>query len=318
MTHDKRAVLYALAAVLGWSTVATAFKLTLRVTDPAATLFYSSLFSTILLFAIDGARRNRVAIHPVRDFRSAVLPSALNGFLNPFLYYLVLFKAYSLLPAQEAQPLNYTWPIVLLLLSAPMLGHRLRVRDIASSAISFAGVLVIAGRGDFSAVRVTNLPGALLALGSSVIWAFYWLRNMKDQREIAPKLALNFFFGFLYVSIYLALRGCRPPFTAAALAGCAWIGIFEMGFTFFVWMKAIGLARRPAVVSNLVFLAPFLSLIPIHFVVGEKILPSSVAGLSLIVAGILAGKRNAAPRFGIRNQAPCFPWRRNRATVRKT
>ena len=35
-----------------------------------------------------------------------------SGFLNPFLYYIILFKAYSLLPAQEALSLNYTWPLV--------------------------------------------------------------------------------------------------------------------------------------------------------------------------------------------------------------
>ena len=36
------------------------------------------------------------------------------GLLNPVAYYLVLFKAYDLLPAQVAQPINYAWPIVLL------------------------------------------------------------------------------------------------------------------------------------------------------------------------------------------------------------
>ena len=33
------------------------------------------------------------------------------GLFNPFLYYLVLFKAYDLLEAQEAGTLNYIWPI---------------------------------------------------------------------------------------------------------------------------------------------------------------------------------------------------------------
>jgi len=301
MKPDKRAVLFALAAVLCWSTVATAFKLTLREIDPAAMLFYSSLFSTIVLFALDGARKDRVAIHPTGDFRGAILPSAVNGFLNPFLYYLVLFKAYSLLPAQEAQPLNYTWPAVLVLFSAPMLGHRFRPRDAASLAISFAGVLVIATRGDIASFRFTNLPGALLALGSSVIWALYWIRNVKDHREVVPKLALNFFFGFLYISIYLALRGQRPAFTTAGLAGSAWIGVFEMGLTFALWMKALSLARRPASVSRLVYLAPFLSLIPIRLIVGEAILPSSVAGLALIVAGILAGNRTSEEK----ERSPC-------------
>ena len=39
------------------------------------------------------------------------------GLVNPFLYYLVLFKAYDLLPAQEAQAINYTWALMLAFLS---------------------------------------------------------------------------------------------------------------------------------------------------------------------------------------------------------
>ncbi len=34
---------------------------------------------------------------------------ALLGLLNPVAYYLVLFKAYDLLPAHVAQPINYTY-----------------------------------------------------------------------------------------------------------------------------------------------------------------------------------------------------------------
>ena len=40
-----------------------------------------------------------------RDWQQSLLP----GLLNPCLYYLVLFKAYELLPAQQAQALNYSW-----------------------------------------------------------------------------------------------------------------------------------------------------------------------------------------------------------------
>jgi drug/metabolite transporter (DMT)-like permease len=40
-------------------------------------------------------------------------------------------------------------------------------------------------------------------------------------------------------------------------------------------------------VSNLIYFSPFISLIIIHFAVGELILLSTVAGLALIVAGII-------------------------------
>ena len=41
---------------------------------------------------------------------------------------------------------------------------------------------------------------------------------------------------------------------------------------------------------NLIYLVPFLSLLVITLVLGEKILPSTVVGLLFIVAGILLQK----------------------------
>ena len=88
-------------------------------------------------------------------------------------------------------------------------------------------------------------------------------------------LAAVLFFGELRV----------PP--SAGLLGVLWIGLFEMGITFVSWLKALQLSRTTAQVSNLVYAAPFLSLFLIHFIVGEEILPSTVLGLVLIVAGVI-------------------------------
>jgi drug/metabolite transporter (DMT)-like permease len=76
-----------------------------------------------------------------------------------------------------------------------------------------------------------------------------------------------------------------------ALAGAAYVGCFEMGITFVCWISALRYARNTAQVSSLIFLSPFLSLVVIHFLVGEPIYPSTVVGLILIVAGIILQKR---------------------------
>lgn len=76
-----------------------------------------------------------------------------------------------------------------------------------------------------------------------------------------------------------------PDFIPAI--GAVYSGIFEMGLTFILWLKAMQLATDTARVSNLIFLSPFLSLIFIRLIVGEQILPSTFGGLLLIVSGIL-------------------------------
>jgi drug/metabolite transporter (DMT)-like permease len=285
MDRQTKAYLFAGATVLLWSTVASAFKLTLGHLGFLEMLLGASLVSLAALFIILLAQGKLAVIGTLSgaDFvRSAAL-----GFLNPFLYYVILFKAYSLLPAQEAQPLNWTWPIMLVLLSIAILKQPIRWASVLAIVISFSGVLVISTRGDVLGFRFTNLPGALLALGSSVIWALFWIYNVKDKRDEIVKLFLNFVFGSIFTFAAVLLFGeIRIP-PAVGILGVIWIGLFEMGITFVTWLKALQLSRTTAQVSNLVYAAPFLSLFLIHFIVGEKIFPSTVVGLVLIVAGVV-------------------------------
>ena len=209
------------------------------------------------------------------------------GFLNPFLYYLVLFKAYDLLPAQEAQPLNYTWAITLALLSIPLLKQKIGLRDFTAAFVSYSGVVVISTHGDILNFRFSNPLGVALALGSTVIWALYWIYNTKDDRDPVVGLLLNFVFG-LPLSLALCLFSSSVWVSSPyGLFGAVYVGIFEMGITFVFWLSALKLSENTAKVGNLIFISPFLSLVFIHFLVGEDILASTYIGLALIVTGLL-------------------------------
>ncbi len=284
-----RAWLYAFSAVLLWSTVATVFKLTLRHVDFIHLLLISSwtAFLALLLVMIAQGKVSLLRRLTVRE----LLCSAGLGALNPYVYYLILFKAYSLIPAQEALALNYTWPVVLVLLSVPLLGQRIGPGSVVAILVSFSGVVLIATRGDLETLGVSHPFGASLALGSSLVWALFWICNLRDRRDPVLKLFLSFGFGSLFILATVLLgEGIRIPNWPGFLGGI-YSGLFEMGLTFLLWLKALELARTTARVSNLVFLSPFLSLVLIRVLVGEAILPSTLAGLVLIVCGILLQQR---------------------------
>ena len=216
MESQTKAYLYAGATVLLWSTVASAFKLTLAHLSFIEMLLGASLVSLAALFIILLAQGKLAAIRTCSG--ADLARSAALGFLNPFLYYVILFKAYSLLPAQEAQPLNWTWPIMLVLLSIAILKQPIRWASVLAIVVSFLGILIISTRGDVLGFRFTNLPGALLALGSSVIWALFWIYNVKDRRDEIVKLFLNFVFGSIFTLAAVLLFGeirvpptCRHP-----------------------------------------------------------------------------------------------------------
>ncbi|MBM3435176.1 MAG: EamA/RhaT family transporter [Bacteroidetes bacterium] len=285
MVRQNQAYLYAIATILLWSTIASAFKISLKYIDYFQLLFLSSVVSSSVLFTTLVIQKKLYLLQQIT--RKDILNSAVLGLLNPFLYYIVLLKAYTLLKAQEAGTLNYIWPITLVLLSVPILKQRIHWMSIFAVLISFTGILIISTEGKFSTFEFKNPMGVFLAISSSLFWALYWIMNIRDRRDEVAKLFLNFCFGSVYVLIPFVLFSGFKPITWEGVAGSLYIGLFEMGITFVLWLKALTLSSNTAKVSNLVYLSPFISLIIIRNVIGEQILATTIIGLTLIIAGIL-------------------------------
>ncbi|MGF1586862.1 MAG: DMT family transporter [Bacteroidales bacterium] len=283
-----KAYLYAGFAVLLWSTAASAFKLTLDELNFIQVLFFSTLTSCFILFLILLFQRK---LHLLGNTtRQEYLYSALLGFLNPFLYYLVLLKAYSLLPAQVAQPLNFTWPLMLVILSVPLLKQPISSFSIVTMIISFAGVYLISSQGSPFDLNFADPFGVSLALGSSVVWALFWIYNVRDKRQAEVKLFLSFFFAFIMAGIVMLATSGFSSISWNGILGSVYIGLFEMGITFVFWLKALQYASSTDKISNMIFITPFFSLVLINLVVGESIHVTTVGGLILIIAGILLQK----------------------------
>jgi drug/metabolite transporter (DMT)-like permease len=289
ISKQKKAYIYAGIAVFMWSTAGSAFKVTLRHISPLQMLWFAAFTSVVVLFTILVIQKKTGLLRQssLKDVgRSAVL-----GFMNPFIFYIVLFKAYDLLLTQEAMVLNFTWPITLTILSIPVLKQKISLRSIIAILISFAGIVVIGTNGHVADLKFSNTTGVMLALGSTFIWSVFWLMNMKDQRDEVVKLFLNFATGFVYITILVFVTGQAVMPGPEAIAGSVYIGIFEMGVAYVLWLMALQLSSTTARVSNLIFLAPFLSLVIISVVVGEQILASTLYGLVLIVGGIALQKK---------------------------
>ena len=271
-----------------WSTVASAFKIALRHLDPLQLLLCACAFSIIALTGIllfQGKLGELTRMGQKETARCALL-----GALNPFLYYMILFKAYDLLPAQEAQPINYTWAVTLSLLSVPLLGQKMSLKDLGAILLSYFGVVVISTHGNLLAMEFSNLTGVALALGSTVIWALYWIFNTRSTAHPMAGLLLSFLFGFPLILATTLIFSELPTLNIQSVSAAAYVGLFEMGITFAFWLTAMKFAAMPdgggtTRIANLIFLSPFLSLVFIHLLVGESIHPATVAGLGFIIAG---------------------------------
>lgn len=285
MKNQSKAYLFACITIIFWSTVGSAFKLSLRSVDFLQLLFYAAFVSFVVIGCILVVQKK---VKLIRQYgTNGLWHSAILGLLNPFGYYVILLKAYELLPAQEAVALNYIWPVTLVILSIPVLKQPIHLRNVIAIIISFAGTVVVATHGQFTTIHLSNSLGVTLALSSSLVWASFWIFNVKDSRDEVVKLFLNFIFGFIYSAIAcLIFSEIKIP-DQRGLIGVIYIGIFEMGITFVFWLKALQLSETTARVTNLIYISPFLSLIFINTFVGEKIIPATITGLTLLIAGIL-------------------------------
>ena len=260
--------------------MATGFKLGLALVEPIQLLLLGTLIST-LVFWCAALPRSRHRL-PARSIGIA----ALAGAMNPCAYYVVLFEAYDRLPAQIAQPLNYTWAITLAILAWPVLGQRLTLRSLSGILLSYAGVVILLTQGRLDAPPEVDWTGVALALGSTLIWASYWLMNTRLSIDPIGLMAWSFTFGSLYVGALCLLGPGLPPLTGEIAFYGLWVGLVEMGIAFLVWQRALRSTRNAGRIGQLIFLAPFLSFALIGTVLGETIQATSLIGLGIIVAGL--------------------------------
>ena len=187
---DRRAVKMGLGAVMLWSTVATAFSLSLKYLTPLQLVTLAALVSWCFFASRLGSPARWASLRATSSKER--ITGLLMGWLNPGLYYLVLFAAYDQLPAQEAMAINYSWGITLALIAAPLLRQRLTPGALLAACISYSGIVVIATRGSPLSLDFAQPLGVGLALLSTLLWSLYWVINTRMPVDPEVNLFLNF------------------------------------------------------------------------------------------------------------------------------
>lgn len=275
--------LFVFLASLLWASTAAVTKLLLVDLNNLQVLFFSTLFASISLLIISFAQGKFAMIktYSLKDY--AIF--ALMGFIGVFLYRFFLQAALLLMPAQEAFIVNYAWPIMVVLFAWVILKEQMTWRKVLGLLLSFIGVVIVITKGNFSVLNF-SVGGVLLALAGAVVYGFYSVLGKKQIYEKFTSTTFFYIFSFAYSVIALLLFSNIPALSLNQLGGLLWLGIFPSGLAFVFWLLALKHGDTVKI-SNLIFMTPFLSLIYIYFLLGEKILISSIIGLVVIVVGIL-------------------------------
>jgi len=278
-SRSNRSLIYALVAVLIWSTLA---------------ILGSKLDSvpSFLLVGVALITSGTISTFKIRKWKvpSKTLLTGVGGISG---YHFLIFTAYKYSPVVEANLMNYLWPLLIVLLSPIVLPeYNLEQNHIFGALIGLSGAALIITRGRIQ-LELVYLPGYLMAAGAAIVWALYSLMSKKLPEF--PTAAVG---GFCMVSGIISLflyflgsmyQGFYSP-TRLEWIYMILLGLGPMGSAFFVWDRALK-DGDPRIIGSITYLTPLLSTMWLILAGGKKLTWISGLAMFLLITGAFIGTR---------------------------
>jgi drug/metabolite transporter (DMT)-like permease len=207
-----------------------------------------------------------------------------------FGFHALYFAALALAPPVEANLLNYTWPLLIVLLATPLRGLRLGTRRLLGVALGAAGAALLLGGGGGGPAPASAAIGFACALASALIWALYSVLAGTPRFAQVPTEAVAgacLAAACLAFAVHLWLEPPSWPQAGQALP-ILLLGAGPMGAAFFLWDA--GMKRGdPRLLGTLAYATPVAStLLLAAFGLGTLTWQTAAAALLVAGGGLLA------------------------------
>ena len=218
LSDTSRAALWMTGSILGFSSLAVAGRQIGTALDPAEIMFYRSAIgiATILAFASLTGRRGEIT---ARHLHLHLLRN-----LFHFAGQILWLTALLLIPLAQLFAVEFSYPIIVALTAPLFLGERLTPVRVASAAVGFAGILIVArpfGEAGLSA-------GLLAALGCAVGFAGSAIFTKQLTRRVSVTCIL--FWLAVMQCLFGAGLGLRDGALALPLAeDIPWVVVIGLG-----------------------------------------------------------------------------------------
>jgi len=222
-----------------------------------------------------------------------------------FGFHLLYFVALQNAPVVEANLINYSWPLLIVVFSALLPGERLRWFHLVGVLLGLVGAVLLIGRHGFD-ISFDHLAGYAAAIGSALIWSSYSVASRRVGN--VPTDAVG---GFCGVTALLALA-CHLAFeTTVAPVGWGWLGVLALGLgpvgsAFYTWDHGVKHGNIQAL-GAFAYGAPlFSTILLVAFGFGVLDLNVVLACVLIVGGAALAGQEvlRRGPKAGSAHQAP--------------
>ncbi|MFJ7203998.1 EamA family transporter [Streptomyces sp. NPDC098789] len=221
------------------------------------------------------------------------------GVLNIGAFFTLLFLAAYHLPGGVAALVGSVQPMFVLVLSALLLGDRIKAVHLVACALGATGVglLVLQPNAGLNATGVTAGLLAAVSMACGIVLTKRWGRpeGVGLLTFTGWQLTVG---GLVLAPIALLGEGLPDTITGRNLAGFGYLGFVGALLAYAVWFR--GVERLPALaVSFLGFISPLAATALGYLVLGQTLRPLQLAGAVAVVAAVVV----AQPRGG-RRKAP--------------
>ena len=199
-----------------------------------------------------------------------------------FGYHALYFAALAWAPPVEASLINYLWPLLIVTLSAPILGLPLGPRRLAGVALGFAGCALVVGPG--AAFPPGAVPGFLCAAAAALVWALYSV-TARRLSTVPTEAVAGFCLGAaaLAALAHLAFETTVLP-SPREWAAALLLGLGPVGAAFFLW--DVGMKRGdPRLLGTLAYAVPVASTLLLILSGEGQAGPRVAVAAALVVGG---------------------------------
>lgn len=281
-------VLVLLGVVNVWGVAFSGIKLLLRDLSPGALtagrLLVAALTYSVLIAVMRPA--------PVARRSGDLWRLVVAGLLSSVAYHLALNWGEQYIDAGVASLIVAAMPVMVAVLSVPLLGERLGPRRAAGVLVAFGGVVVLvvsSGQG----LEVRSTAGAIVTLISPVSWAFYTI-VAKPLAARYDGVRLNVIGGWVGALVVLPL-GLREAgnFVRLGVEGWLWLVFLGAVSTAFAYAAFVWTLRRwtASASASFIYLVPASALLWAWGLLGEVPSVWALAGGALIVGGVVIVQR---------------------------
>lgn len=273
MTETRLAnpVILVLIAVLLWSTGGLFIKLTTL--DAYQVTFFRSLFAALTVLIL--TRKDGLKIDAFGVFTSIIYALLL------FLFVWATKKT----TAANAIFLQYTAPIYILILAPFIIGEKFRFRDLITVVVVLAGMsLFFVGQ-----LRLEDYQGNTAALFSGIFLGLY-IMLLRHPKADGFNPAIAVIYGNLLLALVNAPTGISaiPTMTFMDWTAVLFLGIFQIGISYILFIKGVRGGTRPLDASLIGFIEPLLNPVWVFLFVGERPSQWALLGGAIIITAIAA------------------------------